>query len=34
VKPFVAVVDYGIGNLRSAEKALCKVGADARLVTS
>ncbi len=34
MKPFVAVVDYGIGNLRSAEKALCKVGADARLVTS
>jgi glutamine amidotransferase len=34
VKPFVAVVDYGIGNLRSAEKALCKVGADARLVTT
>jgi len=30
----VAVVDYGIGNLRSAEKALCRVGADARLVTS
>jgi glutamine amidotransferase len=28
------VVDYGIGNLRSAEKALCLVGADARLVTS
>lgn len=34
MKPFVAVVDYGIGNLRSAEKALCKVGADAHLVTS
>jgi glutamine amidotransferase len=31
-KPFIAVVDYGIGNLRSAEKGLCKVGADARLV--
>lgn len=29
----VAVLDYGIGNLRSAEKALQKVGADARLVT-
>lgn len=29
--PFIAVVDYGIGNLRSAEKALQKVGADARL---
>ena len=31
--PFVAVIDYGIGNLRSAEKALCRVGAEARLVT-
>ncbi|MCL5048446.1 MAG: imidazole glycerol phosphate synthase subunit HisH [Firmicutes bacterium] len=29
----IAVLDYGIGNLRSAEKALLKVGADARLVT-
>jgi glutamine amidotransferase len=28
----VAVLDYGIGNLRSAEKALQRVGADARLV--
>jgi glutamine amidotransferase len=27
----VAVLDYGIGNLRSAEKALVHVGADARL---
>jgi imidazole glycerol-phosphate synthase subunit HisH len=34
LKPFIAVIDYGIGNLRSAEKALCKVGADARLVSS
>ena len=34
MKPFIAVVDYGIGNLRSAEKALCKVGAAARLVSS
>jgi len=32
--PFIAVVDYGIGNLRSAEKGLCRAGADARLVTS
>jgi len=32
LKPFIAVVDYGIGNLRSAEKALCHVGADAHLV--
>lgn len=30
----IAVVDYGIGNLRSAEKALIKVGGDARLVTN
>jgi glutamine amidotransferase len=28
----IAVVDYGIGNLRSAEKALAHIGADARLV--
>lgn len=27
----IAVVDYGIGNLRSAEKALQRIGADARL---
>jgi len=30
----IAVLDYGIGNLRSAEKALEHVGADARLVDS
>jgi glutamine amidotransferase len=30
--PKIAVLDYGIGNLRSAEKALQKVGADAKLV--
>jgi glutamine amidotransferase len=30
----IAVLDYGIGNLRSAEKALDFVGADARLVTT
>jgi glutamine amidotransferase len=30
----IAVVDYGIGNLRSAEKALQHVGADARLTTN
>jgi len=29
--PLIAVLDYGIGNLRSAQKALHKVGADARL---
>ena len=32
--PRIAVLDYGIGNLRSAQKALERVGADARLVTS
>jgi glutamine amidotransferase len=31
VAPLVAVLDYGIGNLRSATKALEKAGADARL---
>ncbi len=30
-QPRVAVLDYGIGNLRSAQKALQHVGADARL---
>jgi len=30
-RPLVAVLDYGIGNLRSAQKALEKVGAEARL---
>lgn len=29
--PVIAVIDYGIGNLRSAEKALQHVGGDARL---
>ena len=29
----IAVLDYGIGNLRSAEKALQRVGGDAHLVT-
>ncbi len=29
----IAVLDYGIGNLRSAQKALLRVGADATLVT-
>ena len=32
--PRIAVLDYGIGNLRSAEKALQRVGADARLVAN
>ncbi len=30
-RPLLAVLDYGIGNLRSAQKALEHVGADARL---
>lgn len=32
-RPLVAVLDYGIGNLRSAEKALVRAGADARLTS-
>jgi glutamine amidotransferase len=32
-RPLVAVLDYGIGNLHSARKALEKMGADARLTT-
>jgi imidazole glycerol-phosphate synthase subunit HisH len=31
--PLVAVLDYGIGNLHSAQKALVRSGADARLTT-
>jgi len=30
-RPLVAVLDYGIGNLRSAQKALERAGADARV---
>jgi imidazole glycerol-phosphate synthase subunit HisH len=30
-RPVIAVLDYGIGNLRSAQKALERMGADARL---
>jgi glutamine amidotransferase len=30
-EPLVAVLDYGIGNLRSAQKAFQRLGADARL---
>jgi glutamine amidotransferase len=30
-RPVVAVIDYGIGNLHSAHKALVRLGADARL---
>lgn len=31
--PRIAVIDYGIGNLRSAEKALIRCGADANLTS-
>jgi glutamine amidotransferase len=31
--PLIAVLDYGIGNLRSAEKGLERAGADARLTS-
>ena len=31
--PLVAVLDYGIGNLRSAQKGLERAGADARLTS-
>jgi glutamine amidotransferase len=34
VKPLVAIVDYGMGNLRSVQKALEKAGADARVTDS
>ena len=30
-RPLIAVIDYGIGNLHSAQKSLERVGADARL---
>ena len=30
----IAIVDYGMGNLRSVQKALLRAGADARIVTS
>ncbi len=33
-RPRIAVLDYSIGNLRSAEKALQRAGSDARLVDS
>lgn len=33
-RPTIAVLDYGIGNLRSAQKALEKVGADAHLTAA
>jgi glutamine amidotransferase len=34
MKPVVAVIDYGMGNLRSVQKALQHVGADARVTNS
>jgi imidazole glycerol-phosphate synthase subunit HisH len=34
MKPLVAVIDYGMGNLRSVQKALEHVGADARVTNS
>lgn len=34
VVPRIAIIDYGIGNLRSAEKALQRAGADAVLTAS
>jgi imidazole glycerol-phosphate synthase subunit HisH len=34
VRPRIAIIDYGIGNLRSAEKALIRAGADAFLTQS
>jgi imidazole glycerol-phosphate synthase subunit HisH len=32
-RPVIAILDYGIGNLRSAQKAMEKAGADARLTS-
>lgn len=32
-RPLIAVLDYGIGNLHSAQKAIEKMGGDARLTT-
>ncbi|MCJ7821793.1 MAG: imidazole glycerol phosphate synthase subunit HisH, partial [Armatimonadetes bacterium] len=34
VKPDIAIIDYGMGNLRSVEKALERVGANARIIAS
>jgi glutamine amidotransferase len=34
ILPMIALLDYGSGNLRSAQKALLKVGADVRVVKS
>ena len=32
-RPLIAILDYGIGNMHSAQKAVERVGADARLTT-
>ncbi|MGI9646398.1 MAG: imidazole glycerol phosphate synthase subunit HisH, partial [Ilumatobacteraceae bacterium] len=32
-RPLIAVLDYGIGNLHSAQKAIARGGADARLTS-
>lgn len=34
VRPPVAIIDYGMGNLHSVEKALLRVGAGARIISS
>ncbi len=34
VTPDIAIIDYGMGNLRSVEKALVHVGANARIISS
>jgi glutamine amidotransferase len=34
VYPVIAIIDYGMGNLRSVQKGFERVGADARIVTS
>ena len=34
VTPDIAIIDYGMGNLRSVEKALVRVGANARIISS
>lgn len=34
MKPDIAIIDYGMGNLRSVEKALARVGAEARIISS
>ena len=34
MRPVIAVIDYGMGNLRSVQKGLQRVGGDARIVTT